>query len=255
MNCRVPVSPRILAAAMLAVLPAGLAADEPITPDGSSSVTQMPGQIPQSHPSQFSNEMSSLVKVGHSVVYESAKEVKPLAVGEMVPVAAIIKQADGEAITLGEALGGKKSVVIFYRGGWCPYCNAHLAELAKIQPQLTAGGVQLLALSPDSPETSAKHAEERPLPYRLLSDNKHEAMKAFGIAFRMDDATVERYKGYGIDLSAASGNEDKVLPVPAVFVVNEEGIIEYAHANADYTVRMKGEEILAAAGVEVTGAE
>jgi peroxiredoxin len=190
-----------------------------------------------------------------TMVYSNAEDVEPLKAGDAAPLTAKIKGSDSETITLKDALKGKKTLVVFYRGGWCPYCNAHLAALAGVQPQLTASGVQLLALSPDSPETLAKHAEERPLPYRLLSDNAHEAMKAFGIAFRMDDFTLERYKGYGIDLSAASGNEDKVLPVPAVFVIDENGTISYAHANADYTVRMKGEELLKAAGVTTPSPE
>lgn len=244
----------LTAATLLAVLPGGLAANDTTDPEAVTAVTQMPGQIPESHPSQHAGESAWRPEVPRTV-YEKAEDVEPLKVGEFVPMAAKIGKTDGETIPLGQALGGKKTVLVFYRGGWCPYCNTHLAALAGVQPQLTASGVQLLALSPDSPETLAKHAEERPLPYSLLSDSKHEAMKAFGIAFRVDDTTVERYKGYGIDLSGASGNEDKVLPVPAVFVVNEDGVIEYAHANADYTIRMKGEEILAAAGVKVAETE
>ncbi len=38
-----------------------------------------------------------------------------------------------------------------------------------------------------------------------------------------------------------------VLPVPAVFAINREGIIEYAYANPDYKIRMSADDLMAAA--------
>jgi peroxiredoxin len=81
----------------------------------------------------------------------------------------------------------------------------------------------------------------------LLSDAQMNAARAFGIAFRVDDATVQKYKEYNIDLEAASGATHHELPVPAVFIIDRNGVIRFAHWDPDYKVRMKGEEILAAA--------
>jgi peroxiredoxin len=182
------------------------------------------------------------------MVYADAKSAKPLKAGDQLPAMAPLQNAKGESVSLAEATKGKTSVVVFYRGGWCPYCNTHLAELAKIQPELTAKGVQIIAISPDSSETVAKQTMEKPLPYTVLSDSKHSAAKAMGVAFAVDAETQGKLKGYGIDLVKASGNSEQILPVPAVFVVNPEGRIAFAHANPDYTKRLSGEEILAAAG-------
>lgn len=182
-------------------------------------------------------------------VHSSDKDVMPLKVGEAVPSIQGLKNAKGENVNLPQATKGKTSVLVFYRGGWCPYCNVHLGELAKVQPELAANDVQLLAFSPDSPETLKKYNEEKDLPYMLVSDNEHKAMKAFGIAYAVDAHTQGKLKDYGIDLVEASENPEQVLPVPAVFVVDRQGKIIFAHAEADYKKRLSGAEVLQAAGL------
>ncbi len=83
--------------------------------------------------------------------------------------------------------------------------------------------------------------------FTLLSDASMSAARAFGIAFRVDDATFARYKSFGIDLEAASGQTHHELPVPAVFILDRAGVIRFAHANPDYTVRLAAEPLLEAA--------
>jgi peroxiredoxin len=180
----------------------------------------------------------------------SPKEIKPLKVGDALPRLAPLKDAKGELVTLADAVRGKTAVIVFYRGGWCPYCNTHLSDLARIQPQLAAKGIELIGISPDKPEELAKTATKDNLPYTLLSDSDKKAAVAFGLAFAVDEATLVRYKGFGIDLAAASGNPDAVLPVPSVFVVDAEGKLTFAYTNPEYKVRLSGEEVLKAAGVK-----
>lgn len=81
--------------------------------------------------------------------------------------------------------------------------------------------------------------------YRLLSDSEMTAAKAFGIAFKVDDATIERYKGYGVDLGDAAGQNHHLLPVPAVFLVNTDGIITFEYVNPDYKVRLDPDVLIA----------
>lgn len=185
-----------------------------------------------------------------AAIHPNPQAAKALKVGEALPTIPALKNAKGEAVNLAEATQGKTTVLVFYRGGWCPYCNTHLAELAKIQPELAAHGVQVLAISPDSVTTLAAYPAEKQQPYTLLSDSDHAAAIAFGVAFAVDAETQAKLKGYGIDLVKASGNPDQVLPVPSVFVINPEGKVAFSHANADYTTRLSGAEILKAAGIE-----
>ncbi len=184
-----------------------------------------------------------------NVVHPTAEETSPLPEGSPIPELEHLRNPEGETVELADLANDGSLVLVFYRGGWCPFCNVHLGELAQAQPQLKEAGVSVVGVSPDSPETLAAYGEEHDLPYLLLSDNRHEAMKAFGIAFAVDAETNEMLIGHGMDLSAASGNPELVLPVPSVFVINTEGIVTFAHANPDYRERLSGEEVLEAADV------
>ncbi|MCC5875693.1 MAG: AhpC/TSA family protein [Candidatus Sumerlaeia bacterium] len=186
-----------------------------------------------------------------NVVHETANDVLPLKVGDDIPKTVIVRDDAGNDVRLAEKLEGKKTVLIFFRGGWCPLCNVHLADLARHQGHLKEAGVEIVAISPDSPASIRSHKEDQPsIGYTLLSDSRHHAMKAFGIAFSVDDEMNETLNGYGLDLAAASGNPTLVLPAPSVFVVDSKGSITFAHVDPDYRVRLSGEEVLAAAGVE-----
>lgn len=179
-------------------------------------------------------------------VAKSPAEVKPLKVGDRVPKVSL-KDLEGKDVKLTALAQGAPSVLVFYRGGWCPFCNAHLAELGKIEGDLRGRGYQIIAISPDLPAELSKTADKDHLTYKLLSDSSAEAMKKFGVAFRLDDETFTMYRDrFKIDLEKSSGQVHHILPVPSVFVVNKEGVITFVHSNLDYKVRLKGEEILKA---------
>lgn len=143
------------------------------------------------------------------------------------------------------AISAKPTVLAFYRGGWCPFCNTHLGALKQVESTILESGWQMLAISPDRPEKLAETEQKQQMSYRLLSDSKMAAAKAFGIAFKVDDATIERYKSYGIDLQDASGESHHLLPVPAVFLVSTKGIITFEYVNPDYKVRLDPDVLIA----------
>ena len=122
-----------------------------------------------------------------------------------------------------------------------------MGQLQEIIPQLRTLGYHIVGISPDRPEKLAASLEKNPGGYLLLSDSKMAAAKAFGLAFQLDDAMVERYKGFGIDLEADSGQTHHQLPVPAVFLVGKSGRIEFQYVNPNYKVRLQPEVLLAAA--------
>jgi len=171
---------------------------------------------------------------------------EPLGKGAALPDAEL-RLADGKAVSLAELTRGRKTVIIFYRGGWCPFCNTQLAALVEIEEELRENGWQILAISPDSPENVREAREKSEFPYLLISDSDMNAAKAFGLAFTVDDDGFDRLKGFGIDLEAASGKAHRMLPVPGVFLVNGEGILTFAHHDPDYRKRLSNEAILQAA--------
>jgi len=176
----------------------------------------------------------------------SAQEVRPLLIGAPIPNM-VLTSAAGDKFKLRENLAKKPGIIIFYRGGWCPYCNRQLAQLQKIESSLVELGYQILAVSPDRPQNLAQSLKKLKPSYTLLSDSSMRVSSAFGIAFQVDDPTVEKYHGYGIDLEAASGEKHHLLPVPSVFITGRDGLIGFTYVNPDYKVRIDSDVLLAAA--------
>lgn len=169
---------------------------------------------------------------------------KQAAKGDLIPDI-IVKTADASELKLREAVKSKPTVLIFYRGGWCPYCSRQLMALASVEKDLSAAGFQILAVSADKPATLAETPNLEKLTCTLLSDASMDAAKAFGITFKVPEELVSIYKTeYQIDLEAASGSTHHLLPHPAVFILDQEGIIRFAHVNPDYKTRIDPAEIL-----------
>lgn len=182
------------------------------------------------------------------MVASSATDAKPLGVGAELPKVKVTN-LEGEKVDMKEALGGKPTVLVFYRGGWCPFCNKHLAELGQIHEDLMKMGYQIVGVSPDTVEELKKTIGKDRIPYALFSDSSADAMKAFGVAFRVDDETFTMYRDrFKIDLEKSSGGmTHHVLPVPTLYLVDKSGKITFAFSNADYKVRLDKEKILEAA--------
>lgn len=179
-------------------------------------------------------------------VAPSPEAVQPVLPGMPAPAFAV-RHPDGSEYRFDPASREKPAVLIFYRGGWCPYCNAHLQALRHAEEELNSLGFEVLFLSADRPEKLAASLEE-PLPgYTLLSDSAMTAARAYGLAFRVPDETVAKYKAYGIDLEAASGHDHHILPVPAVYLVGTDGLVHFMYVNPNYQVRLQAPVLLAAA--------
>ncbi len=175
-----------------------------------------------------------------------AEEPKQAAVGDHIPDVTL-RTAESAELKLRDAVKSKPAVVIFYRGGWCPFCTRHLMALAKVEKDITSAGYQILAISPDQPAKIAETPNRNSLSYTLLSDSDMDAAKAFGITFKVPEELVTKYKtDYQIDLEAASGKTHHLLPHPAVFIVDQTGIIRFVHVNPDYKTRLDPAEILKA---------
>ena len=178
------------------------------------------------------------------------EQVTPLLNGLTIP-AVSLTSADNKTVALTELVRQKPSVLVFYRGGWCPYCNAQLAALQEITPQLTKLGYQLVAITPDSVASINKSLNDtggKELAYTLLSDANFAASTAFGLAYYLDDKTASAYKGkLGNLITTEAGTEKVVLPVPAVYIVNTAGEALFSYVHVNYKTRLHSELLLKAA--------
>lgn len=184
--------------------------------------------------------------VTQSAIPTRAQDVRPLKQGDRAP-SVILVCPDGQPVALSALYASKPSIVIFYRGGWCPYCTTHLGNIAHAEAELVKLGYQVLAISPDRPEALRVSINKGGYTYQLLSDSDMTVTRAFGLAFRVDDPTIEKYRSFGIDLEKASGRNHYLLPVPAVYIVDTQCIIRFAHWDADYKKRLEPADLIAAA--------
>ncbi len=162
---------------------------------------------------------------------EKAEDISPLLCGEAIPEASLVA-VDGSSLSLMNLLAKKPTVLIFYRGGWCPYCNAHLAKIQGAEKDVLNLGYQIIAISPDSPENLKMVLENNKLGYTLLSDADGTLMKAVGLAFKAPERYSERL------MKSSSGLNKGLLPVPSVFVLDTSGRIQFEYINPDYKTRL-----------------
>ena len=182
-----------------------------------------------------------------TVVPASPQEARPITIGSAAPMSVMVRRTDGTAVNLAAALGGSPTVVVFYRGGWCPFCTRHLAGLAGVMPDLTAAGWKIVAVAPDQPSVLAATIAKGDDGVPRLSDAAGDLMRAFGVAYRVDDATDAKLKSFKVDLATAAGNDHRWLPVPSVFLIAADGTIRFVHADPDYKVRLDPKALLAIA--------
>jgi peroxiredoxin len=186
-----------------------------------------------------------LVLLAFPSLSQTMWDVCPLKVSDTIPNSEV-KTIEGEKLSLNKYVSDKKAVIVFYRGGWCPYCMRHLSALQKAKSQMDSLGYELIAISPDNFEKlDSSIVRSGMIDYTLLSDYNAQAMNDFGLAWKVDDELYNKYKDkYQLDLEWWSESKNHLLPVPAVYVV-ENGIVQYAHIDPVYRNRLSVEVLLA----------
>ena len=168
-----------------------------------------------------------------------------LGVGDRAPDFTLPDATGGE-IRLSELLVDGPVVLTFYRGAWCPYCNTQLRDYQLALPDLEDAGASLVAVSPQTPDSSLTTAEKNDLAFPVLSDAGLEVSRDYGLVFRVDESTRDRYRLGGVDLERYNGTGDWELPVPATYVIDQSGTVRAAFVEADYTQRASPRDVLEA---------
>ena len=166
-------------------------------------------------------------------IAETAEDISPLLIGEKIPKQDLVS-VDDKLVSTSEIFN-KKTVLIVYRGGWCPYCNSQLMDMQEIENQIIGLGYQIVAISPDSPKFLKETTTVDKLNYQLFSDSDGKFSQALGIAFKREKPKLEKY---------SEGRNPGFLPVPTVYVLNENREIEFLYINPNYSKRLKGDLLL-----------
>ncbi len=189
-----------------------------------------------------------------TVVPGHAEDISPVLNGMQAPGFAVTG-ADGRPWVFDPSQMSKPLVLSFYRGGWCPYCNRQLEGLRHAEKSLNQLGYDVVFLSADRWEILAAGLDDKELGYRLYSDSDLQAARRFGLAFKVDAATVAKYLTKDIDLERASGRKHHWLPVPATFIIDTSGMIRFSYVNPNYKVRLQPELLITAARLALVAGE
>ena len=182
----------------------------------------------------------------------SAEQITPLRTGDQAP-AFTVQTVANESFDFNPTSLQRPVVLISFRGGWCPYCNMHLSELRTVIPDIQAMGFDVLFISNDRPELLYSSLKDQTrediegLAYTILSDAELSAAIAFGTAFQRPDALVKYLEGKDKDYSGSSIAKHGALAVPAVYVIDANGLIVFDYVNANYKIRLPADDVLAAA--------
>lgn len=174
---------------------------------------------------------------GLAQVADKSTDISPLMISEKVPNIEITS-ITGEKSTLLDLAKEKPAIVLFYRGGWCPYCNAHLSEVGAIEKEILDLGYQVIGISPDSPKNADATLAKNELNYSIYSDSEGLLMQAMGIAFKASERSKKRLFDY------SDSKNPGILPVPSVFVVDTDGTIQFTYVSPNYKNRISASLLL-----------
>ena len=174
------------------------------------------------------------------------QDILKVQVGDKAPDFSL-SNAVGETVRLSNLLKNGKVILTFYRGTWCPYCNLQLNQYQQMLPEIKEKGGQLVAISPQTPDESLSIKEKNNLAFEVLSDNGNIVAKQFTTVFKNGEQPVAAMQKLGIDFDSFYSDDSREIPVPAVFIIEQDNTVSFAHTTGgDYRNRTEASAILEA---------
>jgi len=101
-------------------------------------------------------------------------------------------------------------------------------------------------ISPQTEEHSRAFVKIKGLSMPVLSDPQNGVAEKYGLVYKLLDDLKEVYLKFDIDLEKYNGNDSWTLPMPARYIIDQKGTIQYAEVSPDYTVRPDPSHTIAA---------
>jgi peroxiredoxin len=183
---------------------------------------------------------------GIQSVADSGLLDKAIKTGDKAPPFTL-KNATGDEVSLASLLEKGPVVLLWYRGGWCPYCNIQLNAFQQALPDITAAGAQLVALTPELPDKSLTTKEKNDLDFEILTDPGQKIAREYGLVFKLTPEVAELYKEH-FDLKEYNGPDAAYdeLPLAATYIIAQDGTVSWAFLDADYRKRAEPADIITA---------
>lgn len=168
-------------------------------------------------------------------------------VGDALPLF-VLPDETGRLVSLAGLLAAGKLVVAFHRGHWCPYCRIGAEALARIEPQVRAMGARMVIITPETERYNKALRTDAGANCPILSDIDCGYALELNLAIMINDEKRTAMKSAGWDIAAFHNCENWILPIPATFVVDRDGIVRGRFVDPDYRKRMDTDDLLAALG-------
>ena len=168
-----------------------------------------------------------------------------LVVGDTAPNFSGIDQFDSLISSKNILDSSDNYVLIFYRGSWCKYCRKHLSELSDSLQLILDKNTSVVVVTPETSDSRERMLSETGATFSIVFDTTYSIMQAFQVDYKITKETVPKYRTNVIRLTNKSnGNEDGILPIPATYVIGNNGVIKWKHVDMDYTQRSTVKQIL-----------
>ena len=199
----------------------------------------------------FKAEFLRTAPAGQATLYEAKIEElrASFALEAAIGVGAIapgfrLPDVKGDPVSLADLLRRGPVVVTFYRGGWCPYCNIQLRAYQAVLPQIAALSARLVAISPQLPDQSLSTVQANELTFEVLSDVGNHAARRFGLVYALPEELRAALRSNNKALPGINGDDSWELPLPATYVISQDGRIALAYIEVDYRKRLEPGAIL-----------
>ena len=143
-----------------------------------------------------------------------------------------VTDLDGNTVT-SEDFHGKPTVLLFYRGSWCPLCVAQIDELVQRYKDIDRLGIQVCLISSQHESQSQALAERFDVPFRFLVDKDNKAAEALEIAV-----------ANGVPVGVP-GDYPPNTSMPTLVVTSAGGTILFSDQTNNYRVRPEPDVFLA----------
>jgi len=185
-------------------------------------------------------------------LFATGIEDRILPPGARVPEFTLPDALTGKPVHSTDLLGLGPLVLKFFRGRWCPYCTTELELWRDLHAELRRRGAFFVAISPQTLRQNDFMVQQQSLPFPILSDAGAAVAEQFGIAYSVPSGHRLYYQGILVNIPFVnSGSTYKLateaswrLPLPALFVVRQDGTIAFSEGHADFRVRPEPAEAL-----------
>lgn len=171
---------------------------------------------------------------------------RALQVGDAMPEFELT-DASGTKVKSADLLATGPAVIVFHRGGWCPYCDLTIRAYQRAEADFRAAGVKLVAIAPEPADKAAATIAQTGARFDLLSDPGCQVASLFGVAYELDPGVRETYQQLGFNVGELNGDGSWKLPLPATYVVGTDEKIVWASVGTDCAQRVDPAEVVAAA--------